>query len=271
MRGVTLRVGLIGFGAIGRAVAERLARGEAGEARVCGVLVRHPERIDPAQRKQHGDVFFADAADFLRTKPDWVVEAAGHAALRQWGPAVVAGGANLMALSAGALADDGFRDQLERGAREAGRRVLVPSGGMGALDLLSSAALDRLDAVRLVTRKPPRALLPPDEAAAVVASGRARLLFDGTAREAAPIFPENLNICSALALAGIGLDRTRVTVYADPRVTRNTHRISARGATGSYQLILRHIPSENPKTGRVVALSVVKALRNLTSSFVVGG
>jgi aspartate dehydrogenase len=266
----TLRVGLIGFGAIGRAVAERLHRGEAGTARVCAVLVRRPERISPEERAHYGDVFCADLGRFLHARLDWAVEAAGHAALRQWGTAVLDGGVNLMALSAGALADDAFRDELERCAVKSGRRVLVPSGGMGALDLLSSAALDRLDAVRLTTRKPPGALLPPEEASAVMASGKARLLFDGTAREAAPRFPENLNICSALALAGIGLDRTRVRVYADPAVKRNTHRISARGATGSYQLTLRHVPSENPKTGRVVALSVVKALRNLTSPFLVG-
>lgn len=265
-----VRVGLIGFGAIGRSVAARLARGEAGDARVCAVLVRHPERIAAEARDRYGDVFHADLRPFLEAKPDWAVEAAGHGALRQWGTAVLDGGVNLMALSAGALADDAFRDELECCARTRNRRVLVPSGGMGALDLLASAALDRLDAVRLTTRKPPGALLPPEEAAAVLASGRARLLFDGTAREAAPCFPENLNICSTLALAGIGLDRTRVRVYADPAVTRNTHRISARGATGSYQLTLRHVPSVNPKTGRVVALSVVKTLRDLTSPFVVG-
>jgi aspartate dehydrogenase len=267
-----LRVGLIGFGAIGRAVAERLALGEAGPARVCAVLVRHPDRIPAEARARHPDVTFtSELGPFLETKPDWAVEAAGHEALRQWGPPTLNGRVNLIALSAGALADDAFRVELEDSASRAGCRVLVPSGGMGALDLLSSAALDRLDAVRLTTRKPPRALLPADEAEAVMRSGKARLLFDGTAREAAPRFPENLNICSALALAGIGLDRTRVRVYADPAVSRNTHRISARGATGSYQLTLRHVPSENPKTGRVVALSVVKALRNLTSPFVVGG
>jgi aspartate dehydrogenase len=265
-----VRVGLIGFGNVGGVVAERLARGEGGDARVCAVLVRRPERVSAEARTRHGDVFHADLAGFLAARPDWAVEAAGHAALRHWGPAVLAAGTNLLALSAGALADDTFREEMQASAAVGGCRLIVPSGGMGALDLLGSAALDRLDAVRLTTRKPPGALLPPAEAAAVLASGKARLLFDGTARQAAPIFPENLNICVALGLAGVGLDRTLVRVYADPRVRRNVHRISARGAFGAYSLTMRHIPSENPKTGRVVALSVVKTLRNLTSSFVVG-
>src|SRR5207244_3879070 len=154
----------------------------------------------------------SDLAGLLAARPDWAVEAAGHAALRQWGPAMLSAGVNLLAISAGALADDAFHDELRRCARAAGRRVVVPSGGMGALDLLGSAALDRLDAVRLTTRKPPRALLPPGEAEAVLASGTARLLFDGTAREAARLFPENLNLCAALALARIGLARPAVRV-----------------------------------------------------------
>lgn len=265
-----MRVGLIGFGTIGRAVAERLRRGEGGEARLCGVLVRDLGRLRPEDRVHHGDVFCADRAAFLRAHLDWVVEAAGHAALREHGAAVLREGANLLALSAGALADDAFRDDLRSAAAATGRRVLVPSGGMGALDLLSSAAVGEMEAVELTTRKPPRALLPPEEAAAVVASGVARELFDGVAREAAALFPENLNISAALGLAGIGLDRTRVRVFADPAVERNTHHIVARGEFGEYELTLRHIPSENPKTGRIVALSVVKALRNLSSPFVVG-
>jgi aspartate dehydrogenase len=265
-----MRVGLIGFGTIGRAVAERLRRGEGGEARLCAVLVRDTGRLRPDDRAHHGDLFCADRGAFLHARLDWVVEAAGHAALREHGSAALRGGANLLALSAGALADEALLAQLRAAATESGRRILVPSGGMGALDLLTSAAVGELEAVELTTRKPPRALLPPDEAAAVVAGGEARQIFDGVAREAAARFPENLNISAALGLAGIGLDRTRVRVFADPSVERNTHHIVARGEFGEYELTLRHIPSENPKTARVVALSVVKALRNQTSPFVVG-
>jgi aspartate dehydrogenase len=265
-----VRVGLIGFGAIGRAVAERLARGEGGQARLSAVLVRDLGRLRPDDRERHDVLFTTERDAFLGAGLDWAVEAAGHAALRQHGVAALRGGANLLALSAGALADDALVAELTSAAADSGRRVLVPSGGMGALDLLSSAAVGRLDAVELTSRKPPRALMPPDEAAAVVASGVARELFDGVARDAAARFPENLNICAALGLAGIGLDRTRVRVFADPAVERNVHHIVARGEFGEYELTLRHIPSENPKTGRIVALSVVKALRNLTNPFVIG-
>src|SRR5207245_1447595 len=115
----------------------------------------NPARIGPTERARFGDIFCADLASFMAARPHWVVEAAGHVALRQWGPAVLRGGANLMPLSASALVDDAFRDELRESAVAAGRRVLIPSGGMGALDILGSAALDRLDSVQLTTRKPP--------------------------------------------------------------------------------------------------------------------
>jgi aspartate dehydrogenase len=269
--GAMLRIGLIGFGTIGRAVAEALRRGEVDGAVLAAVFVRSRARLRPDDPAVYGDLFHDDFAAFAAAGLDWAVEAGGHEALQQWGPPALAAGVNLVALSAGALAEADFCDRLVAAARSAGRRVLVPSGGIGTLDLLSSAAVGELAEVRLVTRKPPNALLPPDEAARVVASGRAELLFDGLAREAARLFPENLNICAALALAGVGLDRTRVTVYADPAVERNTHRVSAHGYFGDYEFTLRNVPSSNPKTGRIVALSVVKTLRNLTRPLVVGG
>ncbi|HEV8634217.1 MAG TPA: aspartate dehydrogenase [Chloroflexota bacterium] len=266
-----LRVGLIGFGTIGRAVADALWRGDVDGMALAAVFVRSRARLRPDDPVAYGDLFHDDFADFAGAGLDWAVEAGGHEALRQWGPRALAAGINLVALSVGALADTAFCDELVAAARAASRRVLVPSGGIGTLDVLSSAAVGRLDEVRLTTRKPPRALLPPDEAARVVASGRAELLYDGPAGEAARRFPENLNICAALALAGVGLDRTRVTVYADPEVERNTHHVTARGYFGDYEFTLRNVPSENPKTGRIVALSVVKTLRNLTRPLVVGG
>ena len=96
-------------------------------------------------------------------------------------------------------------------------------------------------------------------------------LFVGPAREAAPRFPENVNVAAAVSLAGVGPDRTSVRVVADPGVSRNTHEVVARGYFGEIRILLQNIPTEaNPKTGRIVALGVIKALRNLTAPVVVG-
>ena len=100
---------------------------------------------------------------------------------------------------------------------------------------------------------------------AVQDSGEPRELFSGPAREAALRFPENVNVAAALSLAGVGLDRTSVRVVADPAVSRNTHEISAKGYFGEIRIVLQNIPGPNPKTGRIVPLAMIKALRNLTA------
>ena len=271
MQGRSLRVGIIGFGTIGRAVAEAIGCQQAGSADLRAVFVRDLARLRPDDRTRFGDIFRDDFDQFLAAELDWAIEAGGHAALRQWGPRALAAAVSLLTVSAGALADPAFCQALSEAAGKAGRQVVVPSGAIGALDVLSSAAVGRLDEVRLTTRKPPRALLAPDEADRITTAGAAQLLFSGPAREAARRFPENLNVCAALGLAGIGLDRTQVSVYADPSVDKNTHQVSARGYFGEFQLTLNNIPTEtNPKTGRVTALSIIKTLRNLTSPLVIG-
>ncbi|MCZ6605407.1 MAG: DUF108 domain-containing protein, partial [Alphaproteobacteria bacterium] len=89
-------------------------------------------------------------------------------------------------------------------------------------------------------------------------------LFDGSAREAAMGFPANLNVAAALGLAGIGPDRTQVEIWADPDVTRNTHEIEVRSDSADFRMRIENIPSEeNPRTGKITALSVIAALRKL--------
>ena len=92
----------------------------------------------------------------------------------------------------------------------------------------------------------------------------------GRLREAALRFPENVNVAAALSLAGIGMDRTSVRVVADPAVSHNTHEIIAKGYFGEIRIVLQNIPGPNPKTGRIVPLALIKALRNLTAPVVVG-
>lgn len=266
-----IKIGLIGFGAIGREVAEAIAAGRAGRARLVSVLVRSPEKIEPQVAKRLGCRFTADAAEFLDGPLDLVVEAAGHEALRAYAEPVLRAGKDLMLAAVGAFADSGFWERVCRLAHDHNRRVYVVSGAVAGLDGISSAALGELSEVTHFIRKPPASLLPPDEAEAVQRSGQSRELFSGTAREAAPLFPENVNVAAAVSLAGSGLDHTLVRVVADPSVTRNTHEIVAKGYFGELRVLIQNIPSEaNPRTGRLTAMSVIKSIRNLTAPVVVG-
>ena len=265
-----LIVGLIGYGAIGRRLAEAIVAGEAGHCELGAVLVRRPERIDQDTVAKLGCTVTGDAADFLATRLDLVVEVAGHDALKAYAEDILRQGKDLLLISVGALADPRFEKRLHRAAHDYGQRVYLASGAIAGIDAISAAAVGRLDSVTHSVRKPPAGLLPPDEVAQAEASGEPRVLYEGPAREAALRFPENVNVAAAVSLAGLGLDRTIVRVVADPTVVRNTHEIEARGEFGELRIVLQNIPTENPKTGRLTAMSMVKALRSLTAEVVVG-
>jgi aspartate dehydrogenase len=142
------------------------------------------------------------------------------------------------------------------------------------LDAVRAAAEGTINSVTMITRKPPGGL---DGARYLVEHGisvknlqEPLKVFDGTAREGARGFPENVNVAAALSLAGIGPDRTRLEIWADPALNRNTHRIEVDADTASFSMAIENVPSENPKTGRIVALSTVAALRGLVAELKVG-
>ena len=265
-----MRVGLIGFGAIGRRLAEAIVAEEAGRCELVAVLVRMPEKIPADVRTGVGCLVTNDAADFLATRMDLVVEVAGHDALKSYAEDVLRQGKDLLCISVGAFADAGFQERVWRAAHDHGRRVYLATGAIAGLDAIASAAVGGLESVTHSVRKPPRGLLADAEADEVERSGQPRELYAGPAREAALKFPENVNVAAAISLAGLGLDKTTVRVVADPTVERNTHEIEARGEFGDLRIVLRNIPTENPKTGRLTAMSMVKALRSLTAPVVVG-
>ncbi len=257
-----MRVGLIGLGAIGRGVLELLSSSD--DIRVVGSLVAQPNKPRPGPPVR----LCRRIEDLLEMRPDVVVEAAGHAALACYGPLVLRAGIDLVVVSVGALAEHDTEQRLVEAARAGGGHLIVASGAIGALDALGAAAIGDLQRVTHTTRKPARALLPADDAAGLA---EPRTLFSGTAREAALRFPESVNVTAAVSLAGIGLDRTEVCVIADPALERNTHEVVAEGSFGQMRFQIANVPTEdNPRTGRLVAMSIVHTLRRRASWLVIG-
>jgi aspartate dehydrogenase len=174
-------------------------------------------------------------------------------------------------LSVGAIL---FRPDLIELARLSGGTILVPTGALIGLDAVVAAAEGEIHSVRMVTRKPPNGLAgaPFLIELGISMEGLTEPLkvFTGNAKEAAKGFPANLNVVVALALAGIGPDRTMLEIWADPTVVRNTHTITVESDSATFTMTMENIPSENPKTGRIVAQSVTALLRKMTSNFVVG-
>jgi aspartate dehydrogenase len=268
---VATTAALIGFGAVGGTVARLIADGAAGDATLVGVIVGDPA-AHRADADRLGIPFVADAGEIVRLRPSVVLECGGHAAFRQHVPGLLAAGIDVIALSVGALADLDLLAEVERSAASGRSQLRLPSGAIAGLDAISAAAVGGLDRVVHSVRKPPHTLLEETEADEVVRSGEPRVLYAGPAREAARRFPANVNVVAAVSMAGIGFDRTEARVIADPSVTHNTHEVELEGYFGRLQLRMENTPSdENPKTGRIVALSLVRVLRSLSEGVVAGG
>lgn len=263
-----MRLGIIGYGAIGREVVEAWRRGDLGPGvELAAVLVRRP-------REGEGDVLVtSDPERFFAARHDAVLECAGHEAVRAHGVRCLEAGADLVLTSIGALTDDSLYEQLRTAAETSGRRVILASAGIGALDILGGAAVGGLDRVVMTVRKDPSAWYGTEaEAVCDLAALDAPLvLFDGPVREGARRYPQNVNIAAATALAGIGLDRTRLCIIADPSITTHVVEIEAEGAFGRFHFTEDVVPTaDNPKTGRLVAMAVIKTVRQLAAPVVIG-
>ncbi|HZG83954.1 aspartate dehydrogenase [Paenibacillus sp.] len=268
-----LQVGIIGYGTIGEDVAEAIRQGKAGAAVVTSVLVRDQRKAIQASGGEAPFAFVEAPETFFAKKHDVIVECAGHGAVRAYGEMALRSGADLMLVSVGALADEELRSRITVAAVETGRKIVVPSAAIGGLDRIAAGSVGAIDEVTLTTRKPPKAWYGTavEKQVDLAALSEPFLAFAGPAREAAVKFPESVNVSAALSLAGVGFDATKVKVYADPTVTRNTHEITASGLFGRVRVEISNTPSErNPKTGYIVAMSVVKNLKDRTSPFVVG-
>ncbi|MBX3279324.1 MAG: aspartate dehydrogenase [Acidobacteria bacterium] len=267
-----MKLGLIGYGTIGRAVAHAVNTGRAGACELAAVLVRDRGRVPSVDSEQPDCLVTADLDDFLAADSDVVAEVAGHAALRLYAVPVLRSGRDLITVSVGALADEELLAAVRTAAAQGHSRLLIPSGAIAALDAVSSAAIGKIDEVTLLVRKPPAAWkgTPAEEAASRVA-GESVCVYEGGVREAAGLFPQNVNVASALSLAGIGFDRTRIRICADPTISHNTFELIVRGDFGELSLELKNRPyPENPKTGYLVVMSVIKAIRRIQERIVVG-
>lgn len=258
------RVGLIGFGAVGRALAEFLSA-DTESARIEAVALRDPEKAGALGLPE--SVRVLQTPEELAAIPlDLVVECAGHGALRQFGPTVLRQGCDLLLASVGALADAELEAGLRDASRSTGARVLFSSGALGGLDVLSAARIAGLDDVTYTGRKLPcawRGTAAEDLIDLYSESVAARPFFEGNARAAALTFPQNANVTAAVAVAGKGFDSTRVQLFADPEAQGNEHRIKASGRFGEFETLVRaRTLPDNPKTSMLAACSLARSIFN---------
>jgi len=270
MRTASIRIGIIGAGTIARLFLEHIRCGDLGRARVVAIAGRSEQSKGRQLEKAYRVPFVLGIKALLAKKPDVVVEAASHEAVREYGEAVLGKRIALIVLSGGVLSDDALRGRLERAAIKSGAFLYVPSGGIGGLDALKAACVAGVDEVTIAVTKPPPAWkgIPYVEQLGVDLDSlrEPRILFEGPAREGVPLFPANVNIAAVLSMAGIGFDRTRLKVVAVPGLTHNTHFIEIRGRTGNISVKLENVPApDNPKTAWLACYSALAALKAVKS------
>jgi aspartate dehydrogenase len=242
---MTKRVGLIGCGTIGTVLAEAIER----KIVICDELVVYDFDASKAQKLKAAlnfPVTIVDSIDeLLLLKPKVVVEAASQQAAKDYVQKIVASGTQLIVMSTGALLD--FDVNLSN--------VHIPSGAIGGLDALSSAALAGIDEVTLTSRKNPRAFNLDNK--------EEKTVYEGNAEEAARKFPREMNVAATLALT-VKPTKVQVRVVSDPAVKRNTHEIQVKWRLGEIFLRFANDPHpDNPHTSALAAWAAIKLLQNL--------
>lgn len=262
-----LKVGLIGLGAVsGPLAAQWRAGGFPENVEFVGALVRRP--------RPNAELPVAlDVEAFLAFGPDYIVEGAGHSAVQTHVEPLLRAGKEVAVTSIGALIDDGLRSRLLTAAEAGGGRLILPSAGIGALDMLAGMAEGGLDSATVTVRKPPEAWLgtPGEKLVDLMSLKAPAVLFEGSVRDGAPEYPGNVNISAAAAFAGAGLEKTRLVIVADPTISTHVIDLEAEGAAGrlSFREDMRPSP-ENPKTGVIVAMALAKTIRQRAGRFQVG-
>lgn len=255
-----MKVGIIGAGSIGNAVA-RAVQGELSTAlqlvAVCDV--------DQAKAGALVKTFAPRAQVVGLSELLFTVDIAVESAAAEVVPEVIKSALSthkakgnpqhLLIMSVGGLLGLEIPDN--------GPSIHIPSGAIGGLDAIKAMREDGLEEVVLTTRKPPASLgLDLDEE---------QVLFDGIAAEVVRRYPKNINVAMALSLAGIGPDKTRVRLIADPKVKRNSHHIYAKGKAGEVEFTSRNLPfPDNPRTSYLAALSAIAVLRTIVSTLKFG-
>jgi aspartate dehydrogenase len=263
------RVAVVGLGSIGTKVVEALDNGIDG-LELTAISIQNPTKHQAFLAGLQRPPAILPIDD-LWTVADIVIECAPGRLVRSIVTPFVSRGKIAIVLSAGALLEN--EDLIELAKRNGGQ-IVVPTGALIGLDAVTAAAEGKIQSVRMVTRKPVSGLSGAPylvenniDIAGIVEPLK---IFEGTARDAAKGFPANLNVAVALSLAGLGPDRTTLQIWADPTVTRNVHRVEVESDSARFSMSIENIPSENPKTGRITALSVIAYLRKQGAALRVG-
>ena len=265
-----MKIGIIGFGAIGFDVAKKLDK-ETNQFNVIGVHSRTKNKIIEKTASFNSPLKYLDLDEICKIC-DLVIDCAPKEAFKEIVQKCFSYKTKLITVSGAGILEN---LKLINKAREYSTQIFLASGAIIGLDGLNAVSEGEVNFVKMITRKPPNALI---NAKYVLENNiklknlcEPKLIFSDNAFEGARAFPANVNVAAAVGLAGIGAKNTQLEIWADPGLSKNTHTILVKSDSSNFKIEIENIQSvENPGTGKITALSVVATLRGMISSLKVG-
>ncbi|MEN6369722.1 MAG: aspartate dehydrogenase [Thermotogota bacterium] len=272
-----LRVGVIGYGTIGKAVCDALLCPSVAADLAVIVETRPTRQLEELLAAGTGRIDVLPSVELLLSRDlDLVVEAAQPSVAEQLAVPILRSGKDLLVMSIGGLVKPGVLEAAREAAVRARRTLILPAGAISGISTIRAASLaGELSDVEVSTIKAPTSL----EGAPFLSRARidlgaltdVTLIFEGDVADAIEGFPKNVNVAAAVALAGLGAHRTRVRILADPHATQTVHRVRAWGSFGELDLTVSSVPDvENPRTSRLAVLGAVSALRQRADHVIMG-
>ena len=264
-------IGILGCGAIGRGLAAAIRDELSPGLRVVALFDQDSQRAEELAGSLNMDVKATSSFEtFIGIEAvDMVVEAASGDAVRSYAESILNAGKDLMVMSTGGLLDSRLFANLDVICRRVGVKILIPSGAVGGIDAIR-ASRAFLQEVVLTTRKPPETLVDVESEAGrnLESIDSPKIVFEGNALEAVKRFPFNINVAATLSLAGLGPEKTKVRIVADPQAKGNIHEVYAKGQSGILRFTMENVPHpDNPKTSHLALLSAIEVLRNVGSGW----
>jgi len=263
------KIALLGCGAIGSQIALAIDAGKI-PANLTQIYDQSKEAAEKLISKLKNKPTIVENSHLLSSGPvDLVVEAASQQAVKDVALSVLQNKKDLMILSVGALLDESVFEILSEACKEFSKNIYLPSGAIAGLDAIKSVK-DELELVTLTTTKHPNSLKGAKffETSDISLDkiDTQTIIFEGTASEAVKLFPANINVAALLSLVGLGSQKTKVKIIADPNTDKNTHQIEAIGKFGKMNYLIQNVPdTTNPKTSRLAILSSIETLRKYCS------
>jgi aspartate dehydrogenase len=268
-------ISIIGCGAIGSELALSVDRMMIENVTISSLLDIKLENAEILKSKlsHNNPVVFNDFSEYIKSDNlkdvDIVVEAASQNALTSYLNSIIQLKKDVLVMSVGAFANSDFFSQVIKNVEKNDINLYLPSGAIAGIDAIKSVR-SSISYVTLTTTKNPNSLKDSPffkKTNLTIDSIKKRtLIFEGSAVEAVQNFPANVNVAALLGLAGIGIEKTKVNVIADPSLRINKHEIKVIGKFGELIVRVKNVPSPtNPKTSYLAILSIIESLRSITT------